>query len=251
MQRAKSVFPIFLLFLIVSIVIFFFLQSPLTQSLQLVTLPLQKWSYTTFSPTPGEQTVQDKLQDENTNLKLQLAKMKEFENDNKALRDQFAKTSPAPKNLVPAAVVGLSDTTMMIDKGEADSIKIGEVAIVKNNLIGSISKVSPHLSVVTLISNPITSFTAKTTKTNTIGVVRAQGSDSIYLDNVVLSDKLETDDMVVTKGDINADGQGYPPDLIVGTIASVNKVDSNLFQQAKIRTLLNLSKIRMVFIIKN
>jgi len=250
MQRAKSVFPIFLLFLFFSLIILFLLQSPLTRPLQALTVPLQKWTYNAFSPTPGIATPQDMLQEENNNLHLQLAKMKEIESDNKALRDQLATTSLPPRNLLPASVVGLSDSTMVIDKGEVDQVKVGQIVVVKDNVVGTISKTSPHLSVITLISNPITSFTAKTTKTNAIGVVKAQGMDNIYLDSVVLSDKLEKDDMVITKGDINEKGEGYPPDLIVGKIQSVNKVDSSLFQQARIRTLLDLSKVRMIFIIK-
>lgn len=248
MQRAKNVLPIFLFFLMLSVLILFFLQTPLTQSLQTITLPLQKWTYNSFSATPN--ISEDKLQQENADLRLQIAKLKGIESEDKALRDQFAVSKPAPKNLLPAGVVGLSDTAMMIDKGEADQLKVGDVVVYKENLIGNISKVSPHLSVITLLSSPDTSFTAKTSKTNAIGVVRAQGTDNIFLDNVVLSDKLEKNDTIVTKGDVNEKGQGYPPDLVVGVVASVNKVPSNLFQQAKIKTLIDLSKLRMVFVLK-
>lgn len=213
--------------------------------------PIQKWTYNIFNPTDSIYTSQEKLQEENNALRIQLAKYKELETDNKALHDQFAITSMNPKELIPTEVIGLRDNKMVLDKGSDDSVKQGDIVLLKDNLIGSVTKVSPHQSVVTVITHPSTSFTAITTKTKAIGVVKSQGSGSIFLDNVVLADKLEQNDLVITKGDVTENGFGFPPNLVVGKIISVNKKDSNLFQQAKIRSLLDFSQLRTVFIKKS
>lgn len=249
MKRVKSVFPIFLLFLILSTIIFFFFQAPLTQPLQQITLPVQKWAFTTLAPVNASQSNLEKLQQENDELRKQLAKTKEMERDNKALRDQFELSDPDPKDLLPASVIGMSDDTIIIDKGAVDQVTVGDVVVVKDNLVGKISKVSPRISVVQVISHPSTSFTAEAVKSTAIGVIKATGGDSIYLDNVILSDTLEKNDIVQTKGDVDASGAGYPPELIVGKIESVSKQDSNLFQQAKVKSLIDFSKLRMVFVI--
>ena len=66
--------------------------------------------------------------------------------------------------------------------------------------------------------------------------------------NVVLSDKLTVSDLVLTKGDIDL-GRGYPPDLIVGKIVSVDKKASSLFQSAQVISLVDITRVPIVFII--
>ena len=249
MKRARIVFPIFLIFVILSLLIFFFFQNSITGVLQIGTLPLQKWVYGTITRTSQPLTPQEKLQEENNTLRTQLAKMHELERDNKALKDQFQTSKPTTKNLLPADVIGLQQDKITIDKGEQDNVHIGDIVVVKDNLIGKVSKTSPRISVATLISDPSTSFTAKTAKTSAIGVIVSQGGDNIFLGNVVLSDKLEKDDIVMTKGDVDEKGAGFPPDLVVGKIVSISKRESNLFQAAKLQSLVEFEKMRTVFVI--
>lgn len=251
MKRAQAVFSVFFIFVILSLVVLFFFQNPLSTLLQNVTLPLQQWTYATVSqPTPQAMSEQQ-LQQENETLRAQLTKVQEIGRDNKALHDQFQQTAPAPKSLLPAHVIGLHDDMLLIDKGKNDGVQTGDVIVVKDNLVGKVARMTPHISVVMIISNPATSFTAKAGKTGAVGLIKAQGGDSIILDNVVLSDTLEKNDTVVTKGDMDGRGNGYPPSLLVGKIVSVNKKPSSLFQSAKIESLLNFTSLQMVFVMKN
>lgn len=251
MKRAKSVFPVFLLLLIVSAIILS-TQSFFLKPLQSITVPIQTWIFATISPhaltVPQSE---NSLREENNALRTQLAKMQELERDNNALRDQFETTSPNPRDLLPATVIGINQDQILIDKGEEDAVKRGDIVVVKDNVIGKVEKVSPRVSVVRLITHPATSFTAQTAKTTAIGVVKAQGRDSITLENVVLSDKLENNDLVKTKGDVDEQGGGFPPDLIVGRVISVSKKDSNLFQVAQVKSLVDMNRLNIVFILKN
>lgn len=193
-------------------------------------------------------TPQEQIQKENNDLRMQLAKMQETARDNKALHDQFQTTNPSPRKLIAAAVIGRRQDELFIDKGDQDGIHAGDVVVVKDNLIGKVTKTTPYIAVVTLITNPSTSFTAETAKTAKIGVIKSQGGDSIIFDNVVLSDKLEKNDIVVTKGDVVLQSGGYPPKLVVGKIVSINKKASNLFQSAKVESLVDLSALQLVFV---
>ena len=67
----------------------------------------------------------------------------------------------------------------------------------------------------------------------------------------MLSDSLKKDDLVLTKGDVNAQNVGFPPDLTVGKIASVSKNPSDLFQKAEIQPLVDLSNLEKVFVVIN
>jgi rod shape-determining protein MreC len=243
MKRAKAVFPIFLLLLLISF-LFFFLQNPAMGALQIITLPVQRWTFVTASPTTPPQ----QLQEENKQLTAQLAKMQEIEKDNKALHDQFQTSNPSPQKLLPADVIGLQPNAILIDKGEADKVHVGNVVVIKDTLVGKITKVTPHISQVTLLTDASTSFTAETVTSPSVGIIKSLNGDTIILDNVVLSDKLQKNDLVVTKGDLDLQGHGYPPKLIVGKITSVDKQASNLFQVAKIQSLVDVSQVRMVFV---
>lgn len=221
----------------------------MTAGLQIVTLPVQRWVFMTNSQRNGTTSSVQQLEQENSQLHMQLAQMEEIQSDNQALHDQFQTTTPAPQHLLPADVVGLQQNTLLIDKGQSDNVHVGDVIIFKNNLIGTISKVTSHISLVTLLSDPSTSFTAQSVKTNANGIVKSEDGGIVTLDNVVLSDKLEPNDIVVTKGDLNLQGQGYPPKLVVGKIVSIDKQASSLFQSAKLQSLVNVSQLKMVFVI--
>jgi rod shape-determining protein MreC len=249
MKQVKAVVPIFLILLILSFIILFFFQNSVSQGLQTVTLPLQQWTFMSIIRPSSDNTSQQQLQDENNHLRTQLAQMQELEKDNQALHDQFATTSPTPQKLLPADVIGIQGSSLFIDKGSLDNLHNGGVVIYMNNVIGRITKVTPHISQVTLLNDPSTSFTAQTAKTSANGIVNAIDGGTIIFGNVILSDKLEKNDLVMTKGDEDLQGNGYPPQLIVGKIVSVDKQASSLFQEAKIESLVDISQLRIVFVI--
>jgi rod shape-determining protein MreC len=247
MKQVKAIFPTFLLLLFFSFLILFFFQNPLTSVLQTITLPIQQWVFKASSPTLVT-TSQGTLQQENNQLRMQLAQMQEVQKDNQALNDQFKNATPASQQLLPAEIVGTQQNALLIDKGEQDNVHVGDVVVFKNNLIGNITKTTPHISLVTLLTDPSTSFTAQTEKTSATGIVKAQDGNDIVFDNVVLTDKLEINDIITTKGSLDLHGHGYPPNLIVGKIASIDKQASSLFQSAKIQSLVTVSALRMVFV---
>ncbi len=249
MQKRKSFFPTFLIFFILSIFIFLLSRlgflNGLTGFLERATVPLQRVIFgATHSDKWGESA---KLKDENSKLASQIVKQSELKRENQALRDQFQTSNPAPRILLPAKIIGNNDGSLTIDKGRADTLKKGDVVVIKDNLIGKVEKISEHLATVSLLTSNII-FTAKTAKTGSVGILKGQ-SNGMILDNVLLNDHLEKDDLVITKGDEDLYGSGFPPDLVVGKIVSVNKKASNLFQSAEVRSLIDFSKLETVFII--
>ncbi len=250
MQQKKNFFPVFLTFFVITLFIFIFssvgLLNGLTSFLEQLTVPLQRFTFGVVHK--NDQTEIAKLKAENISLTAQLIKQTELQRENQALKDQFQATNPDPRKLLPANVIGVFNDQMIIDKGISDGVKTGFVLVVKDNLVGKIVKTSAHISVFDLITGNHISFTAKTLKTQTLGIIKGQDGGLIF-DNVVLSDKLEKDDTVVTKGDIDAQGVGFPPNLVVGKIVSVNKKASSLFQNAEVRSLVSVKSLEMVFVL--
>lgn len=254
MHGRRKTFPVFIVFFLLSLLIFVFSQKGWTGGLagvfQAVTLPVQRSSFLFFHSSSGG--------DENIDLRVvQAAKVAALEKDNRALRDQFAVTNPSPKILLPAYIVGMpaflpgvsTIDEIIIDKGSGDKVGIGNSVVFKDNLIGNVIKTSPHLSVVYLLNHKDISFTAKTAKTSALGIIQGSGIETMVLKNVLLSDTLQKGDTVVTKGDMQVDGSGFAPNLVIGKIIFVNKKASELFQSAEVERLVDPARLEMVFVV--
>ncbi len=253
MQRRATLFPVFIVFFILAGIIILFARggvfAGLTGFFEQATVPLQRMTFGIFHN--NSLTSEEKLREENANLLTQLAKQKELESENRALHDQFEATNPSPTQLLPAQIIGTNADQIVIDKGKSDQVRVGDVVVSKDNLVGKIVTVSQHLSVLSLITSSQTSFTAKEAGNDTPGVVKGLGGGALIFGNVVLSDKLDNNALIVTKGDVDGQGSGFPPDLVVGKITSVNKQPSALFQTAEVESLVDFTKLSTVFIMTN
>lgn len=261
MQKRQGIIYVFLVFLAVSVVVFLFFKlpflKPVSSLTQAIFSPITSTIHSFFSFGQNQQV--KTLQQENMYLSKRLVDQAKLLADNKALRDQFAVSIPKSENLVAANIVGspsfVPGVTLpenyILDKGQRDGVKIGQAVIYKDNLVGKIISVSYGFSKVELLTNSSFSITSQTLQTNSLGVAKGQGGGEIILDNVLLSQNLKQDDLVITKGDVGTNGVGFLPNLILGKIISINKNPSDLFQTAKIKTLLDFTKLFSVFIVKS
>ena len=258
MNKRSSYFITFVFFLILTVLLIGLQRvSPVVNGFALIEnifQPMQAFTYTVFASSDVSLTPEQKLQQQIDNLQQQLTQLK---SDNAALRDQFATTSDSQKNLLPAHVIGMprfipgisQPQTIIIDKGSNQGVKDGTVVVIKNMLIGKVTTVQPNLSVVSLVTNSAVSLTAVTVKTSALGIVQGRDNGKIDFENVILSDKLALKDEVVTKGDMDQHGQGFPPQLIVGTITAVDKNPSALFQSAALQQPFDIDHVNLVFLI--
>lgn len=185
-----------------------------------------------------------KLRVENDLLIQKLVKLKSLEQDNQALRDQFAQFPSTSSIQLPALVLNLrGNEEILLDKGELDGVKNGMVVIVGQNLLGKVAQSTPHRSIIELITSPNFSLPGKTLATNAIGIIRGNGDQGMVFDNVILSEKLIKGDVVMAKG------ENIPPGFILGKIETVERKESALYQLARVRSLVDLNRINLVFIL--
>lgn len=263
MKRRENFFLAFFVFLLLSLLIFglskFGILSPISSITQKIMLPFQTVAYNTVNSATffGSNAKLKRLENENIVLTSQLSEQKRIKDDNAALSDQFQTVSPKSNTLLPANIIGApsfipgvsAPETFIINRGTSDGATVGKAVIYKNNLVGKITKANDFLSEVTLVTNSSSSLTVKTSQSNALGVVKGQGAGQMILDNVLLSDALNSSDLVLTNGDTSLNGGGYPPDLVVGKIVSVDKKASSLFQSAEIESFLDFSKMTTVFVL--
>lgn len=257
MQKRRSLLLTAFFFLILAVGILAAFRSPLLSpvrgSLEGILLPVQRSFYSIFAGGVGNEDEPTEMQ----KLRMQIAQQRKIEDDVKALRDQFETSEVSSRKLLPASIIGARGlipgishpSEFIIDKGTADGVIKGQVAVYQENVVGVITEVSLRASRISVVSHRSSTFTGKTAKTNALGVVVGQGNGVMLLGNVVLSEKLEASDLVLTKGDADLQGKGYPPDLIVGKIVKIDRRPSALFQTAEVKSSLNFSKLTDVFII--
>ena len=264
-MQKRSFVSYFLVFLILSLIIFgaakIGLLKPVDSLGKAVLSPFQALTYGAFAKITdfGASSQVEALKAQNLALTQKLIDQTRLIADNKALRDQFQTQNPKSSALLEADVIGAPafipgisvPETLILDRGENDGIKVGQTVVYENNLIGKVVGVSVSLASVMLVTNPSSSFTAKTLTTQSQGVIKGQGGGEMILDNVVLSDNLQRGDTVLTEGNVGLSGSGFPPDLVVGTINAVSKNPSDLFQKADVKSLVDFSKLNKVFVIVN
>ena len=237
----------FFLFFLLGVGLFFLLQlplfSPLRGGLESLVLPIERMLY---GMKVGKADELEKLTQENATLQALVAKNKQTEKEMAALKDQFAFSQEKSRTLLLAHVIGMQDTdTFVLDKGTDDNVKKGDIVVIKDVLLGVIDKVTPHTAILLTMSNPKLTVSVKTSGTNALGIAQGVGKGSMTLDHVVLSDHLDEKDIVLTKGDAD---KHIPADLSIGKITSVDKKISDVFQQANVAQLLDVSRLAVVFI---
>lgn len=263
MRKRKNLLSFILFLLVLSGLLLFFSSKRgfafVRLSGEVLLSPVRHISATVFDVVPkfAKSKSQKSLEEENSRLKKQLVNQKELERENKALKDQFRGEWVESTQLLPAQIVGAPSflptitipEKLVISRGSRDGVEIGNGVIIQNSIVGKISKVSYSLSEVQLISDKRSRFTVKTNQTQALGIVKGTGSSDLLMDNVVLSDTLQKGDIVVTMGDMEESGKGFPPNLIVGTITSVEKKPSALFQTARVESNVDFAKLSLIFII--
>lgn len=185
-----------------------------------------------------------------------------LEKEMKALRDQFMTTSPTSSRLIPAKVIGAPGMIpgvtlpeyLIVDKGLNDSVRVGQAVVFKDNLVGKIERTTDYLSRIVLTTSIKFSSTAKIINNDgqsPVGVGKGKGGGRMVLENVLLSDKIQEGDIVVTGGEKDINGSGIAPDLLLGKIVTIEKNPSALFQSASIQTLVDPTELSLVFILVN
>lgn len=195
----------------------------------------------------------DKLKSENAKLLLQLSQMNALKKDNDALRSQFQDTTMPSENLLPARIVGFSGsldnpTTLVLDQGSKSNVKTGMAVVLKDNLVGKIGKVTQWNAELILPVNKKFSTLAVASTHNSPGIINGE-EDFVLLNHVVITDTISKNEVVVTKGEKNVEGVGIPQNLIIGKIMTINKSESQPFQSAVVKSLVNFKKLTTVFVV--
>lgn len=238
-----------------SVVMFIFRKSPIVEfvqgEMQMVFMSQKSFFYSLGRSSESEQIA--KIKEENLELYKKIADVDKLKQDNVALRSQFETNGIVSTALTSAKILGFTGDsslpeTLIINAGSNEKVKKGMAVVIQNYLIGKVTDVSINHSQVTTVLSPNFKTLAKVSASGANGILFGN-KDFMILDRVVITEKLEKGGLVVTRGEVNSDGIGIYPDLIIGKMTAISKNEAAPFQGAQVSPIIDFSKLRNVFVI--
>ncbi|KIO49672.1 rod shape-determining protein MreC [Nitrosospira sp. NpAV] len=213
--------------------------SEIRQALSVVIYPLQKLANVPAQiyDTASELFVSQHLTDENEYLKQryladrgQLQQLQALEAENIQLRKLLEATQRMESKAVMAEILHVPrdpfNHKVMLDKGSQSGIQPGQVVVDDAGVVGQITRNSPWLSEVTLITDRDHSVPVQVVRNGLRSVVSGTGKDgTLELRYVAVNTDIEEGDMLVTSG---IDGV-YPPGLPVALVSKIERNPTYIF----------------------
>lgn len=179
--------------------------------------------------------------------------LKRFEEENTVLKEQLDVESEDinDRRKVLVNVMGnprdTSGGTLILDKGTASGISVGDIVILGNFLVGKVTDTQLVKSTVQLITSPDSSITIYNIdsyeKTEALAV--GKHGSSLSAEKILPSENLDIGDMFVTSG---KDGVYYPG-LYVGKVTEISSDDAQPLRSANLATIFDIKKIDRLFVL--
>jgi rod shape-determining protein MreC len=199
-----------------------------------------------------------KLARENAELSQQIdeitfenARLQSAKNENITLRRALNFKESVGYDTIPAEVESMDPTgfsqTVVIDKGEADGVMLGQSVIVPPGLlVGRITKTYRNTSEITLITDPTITINGEVSDTGAHGLVKGEHGTALILDLVTQNEVIKSGDKIITSG-LSGD---FPRGLLIGEISALKSSSSELFQQAYVAPTADLKNLSFLFIVR-
>lgn len=242
--------------------------SPLTNLMEIVTSPIRSACTSAanwFNEKQAYFADNQALEEENTRLKQQIAKMEadirqaKFNNEENAryrdllgLRAQRRDLSDLEAAYITEHSVTNWASTLTLNKGTSHGIKAGNCVINETGaVVGVVREVGVNWAKVMTVVDTDTSLGARIFRTQDLclaeGTFSLMGKNQLRLDYLPAECKLLRGDLVLTSGL----GGFYPPDLVIGSVEEVQVDDSGSAAYAVLTPAADLNDLTEVFVIKS
>lgn len=191
------------------------------------------------------------LLEENRRLLAEGARLKDVEKENETLRKELGLVPKGRYEFEASFVIAQDPQGLgnffIIDKGKNKDIRTGMPVVVSNGiLIGKIAEVYPNSAKVLLLTDQNSSINAEVTDSGARGIIKGVYGLGIMMDMISQAEVIKEGDEVITSGLSNETPRG----LYIGKIGQVGQSSDKLFQQSDIILPVDLSALRVVFVIK-
>jgi rod shape-determining protein MreC len=189
-----------------------------------------------------------RLRKVNADLMLQVNLLRQYGIVNHELKDLLALKDSVKYPLIPASVVSKLSTksqgSITINAGIKDSVKPGMPVINDKGLIGIIISVSQDYAIARTLQNIDLKITVKDERSRIDGMMKWNGKDLVIVD-VPKTYDIEAGDRIVTS-EISSI---IPVPIQVGVITGLSKVETGIFNEAKVKPFVDFSSVENVFVV--
>lgn len=185
-------------------------------------------------------------------LQAQLIELQQRVNETEILAAlvDFSRSNPE-STYKAASVIGRDPSPFLhyiiINRGSNDDIRRGMPVVTNQGLVGRIDAVIADAARVQLITDPGSSVNVYLQNADTNAVLYGSVTGDVSLDLISQNVTIEPGDLILTSGL----GGGYPADLIIGQVVTVQSFEFELFQQATVQAAVDFSRLEIVLVITN
>ncbi|HKB85320.1 MAG TPA: rod shape-determining protein MreC [Ignavibacteriaceae bacterium] len=190
----------------------------------------------------------ERLREVNAELMLQVNRLREYGIVNHELKNLLGFRDTIKYPLIPATVVSKLSTksqgSVTINVGEKDSVKAGMPVINDKGIVGVITSVSHDYSIARTLENIDLKLTVKDERSRIDGIMKWNGKDLVIVD-VPKTYDIEPGDRIVTS-EISSI---VPVPVPVGVVTGLSKVETGIFNEAKIKPFVDFGSVENVFVV--
>jgi len=154
--------------------------------------------------------------------------------------------------VVAARVIGRGSAasfsqTITLDQGSSSGIRADMSVISANGLVGLVKTVTSSTSIVQLISDPNFKVGVRIARSQSIGILQGQGTNTYSLQLLDPAGTILVGDSLLTNGSDN--NHPFVPGVPVGQVTWVDHTTSTLTQSGDVRSYTNLNNLGVVSVI--
>lgn len=186
-----------------------------------------------------------------TALSLENAVLRRAGEENRQLRQQLALPGYRNPFLRPLEIIAMTGEPIpaaaTLSAGAKAGLRVGDVVVTSEGLVGRVSEVYAMQSRVALLSDPTVSVACEVESTGVLGVVRFTLSPrpSLTLTSVPYADTVLVGQRVLTSGM----SRRYPRGIPVGRVVKVGQEPDGLTQAVELQPAARFTRLRHVFVI--
>ncbi len=219
----------------------------------LINLPnnLQESLYENFLNREEIISQNQKLKEENLNLKSQMQQIYRLESENKRLYELIDSKPKTENTYLFADIIStskiLNKHQILINRGSRDGIQLGSSIVNADGIVGHVIRDQIFASEVLLISDLEHAIPVEIVRTGLRTIAVGTGEfNSLKINTLPKNSDLKKEDIVITSGL----GGRYPEGFPVGTIKEIIAEAGNPFLEVEILPFANLKTINEVWVIQ-
>lgn len=189
------------------------------------------------------------LKEQNARLRLELDNAREGLKELVRLRALVRFDNRWDYPIVTSRVVGKNPgrvvTTLVVNRGEVDGLKVDMPAFSMNGVVGRVSRVAAHHAQIQVILDPSMKFSVMDSRTRTIGFAEPMDSHSLMV-TVPTHAGVRAGDTLVTSGL----GGIFPKGLGVGYVKEVRKMDLDVISLLVVEPFQEVTELEELFVME-